>query len=454
MPPVDADRARRAPATGPAGAASASPDLLANPNAGATTTALRNRIPERLAPLVAIRPGRSDTERAARITCILLVILVVTQRIVIPVGSSPIPFTLVAAYGFLGILLAMRFIRPNLTRLELYVVAICACSGVAWLSALHGSVMSLMSLLLLIVLYLPFTVTMRPDLRAAYRSVARTFVRVMMVLSVIGALELGAQFAGVWTFTDYLAQLVGPQFMVADFNVANPLAWDSPIIKSQAFVFLEPSMLSQYCALAIITALLLRAPAWQPLLLGLGMASAVSGTGILLLIVGVVLVILRRPELVKFSYVVAGVLGLALVLSLPVGDYLLSRRAETGQQGSSGSMRFVQPYTEVNNGLQEDRLRYLVGAGPGASERVLLSMRGGRSGEAVVYTIPAKVPFEYGFIAGAAFLAFLLVALFRAPPTVVLPGTVCFMIFFLSGSLLQANTILLAWIMTSFWSRR
>lgn len=452
MPPAETELQTRPGGPRPPGGASS--DLLANPSAGTAIAERRNPLPERLAPLVSVSPGRTDVQRATRVTSALLIVLVLGQRLVVPVGANPVPFTLLATYATVALLALMGFVKPNLTRVELYVVSVCLMTGVSWLAALHGSVMSLTSLLLLILLYLPFTITIRADLRSAYRALARTFVRLMMVLSAVGAVELAAQFAGVWSFTDYLEMLVGPNYLVQDFNVANPLSWDSPIVKAQAFVFLEPSMFSQFCALGIIIALLLRAPAWQPLLLGLGMASAISGTGILLLVVGTILVILRRPELVKPSYIIAGVLGLAVVLSLPVADYLLARRDETSQQGSSGNMRFIQPYTEVNEGLQADRLRYLIGGGPGSSERVLLSARDGRAGVAVVYTIPSKVPFEYGFIAGTAFLAFLLVCLFRAPPTAVLPGTICFMIFFLSGSLLQANTILLAWLLTSFFARK
>jgi hypothetical protein len=51
------------------------------------------------------------------------------------------------------------------------------------------------------------------------------------------------------------------------------------------------------------------------------------------------------------------------------------------------------------------------------------------------------------------FLAFMLVSILRGPPMPVLPGAVIFMLFFLSGSLLQPHTVALAWLLTSIWGQ-
>jgi hypothetical protein len=194
----------------------------------------------------------------------------------------------------------------------------------------------------------------------------------------------------------------------------------------------------------------LRAPAWQPLVLGLGMAATLSGTGILLLVLGVTLLVVLVPNRIRPSYLIAGIIGLAISFSTPAGNILLDRRDETTQQGTSGYSRFVQPYTEVSRGLAEHPSRYFVGAGPGASDRLLESHRY-QGGDAVVYTIAPKMAFEYGLIAAMIFSCFLLVSILRGPPMPVLPTAVAFMIFFLSGSLLQPHTIVIAWILTSLW---
>ena len=93
---------------------------------------------------------------------------------------------------------------------------------------------------------------------------------------------------------------------------------------------------------------------------------------------------------------------------------------------------------------------HFIGAGPGASERLLESGRYA-GGQAVVYTIAPKMAFEYGLIAAVIFVGFLLVSILRGPPIPVLPTVVAFMVLLLSGSLLQPHTILTAWMLTSLW---
>jgi hypothetical protein len=125
---------------------------------------------------------------------------------------------------------------------------------------------------------------------------------------------------------------------------------------------------------------------------------------------------------------------------------------EAGSSGSSLSLRFVEPYAQVAAGLADEPARYLVGAGPGSAERLLENDRQG-AGQAVVYTIVPKVYFEYGLLAGSAFLAFLGLALFRRPPSPVVPGSLVIMLGLLSGSLLQPHTLLVAWLLTVVWGR-
>ncbi len=181
------------------------------------------------------------------------------------------------------------------------------------------------------------------------------------------------------------------------------------------------------------------------------MAATLSGTGILLLVVSVLVMVVVAPNRIRPTYVLAGAVGLAIVFATPAADILLDRRNETSQQGSSGYIRFVQPYTEVSKALAEDTSRLFVGAGPGSSDRLLTSARSG--GDAVVYTILPKTAFEYGLVAMVFFVGFLLVSIYRGPPIPVVPTAITIMIFFLSGSLLQPHTIVLAWLMTSLWGK-
>jgi hypothetical protein len=401
--------------------------------------------------LVEARPTKpvsaQDRAYVFRVLRITLIVVVVGQRIMVPVG--PVALPLLAAFACILFARLRGGITYNRVRSELYIAAAAAIVTATWFTTWRGGDISLNSLLLLLAIYLPWVFCVAKPFLDLAVPLLRTFVLLMVVMSLIGVAQLSAQLVLGWKYTDYLAQFLPVSWLNLGYNTTNQISYTNTVVKANAFVFLEPSFLCQFCALALIISLLVRAPAWQPLILGLGMASTLSGTGILLLALGIALLVVLVPNRIRPSYLIAGILGLVVVFSTPAANILLDRRAETSQSGSSGSLRFVQPYDEVSRGLAEDPLRYVIGAGAGASDRLLESDRAG--GEAVVYTIPAKTAFEYGLVATVLFLLFLLLSIYRGLAMPVLPTVVMFMIFFLSGSLLQPHTVFTAWLLTSIW---
>jgi hypothetical protein len=85
-------------------------------------------------------------------------------------------------------------------------------------------------------------------------------------------------------------------------------------------------------------------------------------------------------------------------------------------------------------------------------ERLLASERAQHLGPAVVYNIIAKLTFEYGLLAGGVFILFIVIAMLDRGAWRIVPGSLVIMIFFLSGSLLQAHTVFVAWMLTSMWT--
>jgi hypothetical protein len=390
-----------------------------------------------------------DRAYVFRVLQVTLVVVVIGQRITVPFGGLPVALPLFAAFACVLFARLRGGVRYNRVRSELYIGAIGTVVTAAWFTTWRGDDISLNSLLLLLAIYIPWMFCVSSQFLDLAIPMLRTFTMLMVVMSVIGVGQMLAQLVLGWRYTDYLATWLPPDWLNQGYNTTNQISYTNSVVKANGFVFLEPSFLCQFCALALIISLLVRAPAWQPLVLGVGMAATLSGTGILLLILGVGMLVVLVPNRIRPSYLIAGIIGLAVVFSTPAANILLDRRAETSQQGSSGYLRFVQPYDEVSRGLADDPTRYAIGAGPGASDRLLESDRLG--GEAVVYTIPAKVAFEYGLVAAVLFLLFLLMSIYRGPPIPVLATTVTFMMFFLSGSLLQPHTVFLAWLLTSIW---
>ncbi len=413
-------------------------------------------------------PAHADTSRSAfaaaraaaardrderlllRLLTGLLLVTVLGQRFAVPVGSMPVALPLLALWVTVALTSYYRLVRHDAVRTEFFVLAAAACCTAAWLATFPGEPLSVTSLVLLLVLWAPWALTVRRDLVPVAARLGRRFVLLMTVVAVAAVGQMVAQLTGLWAWEDYLTEWVSRDWLVQGFNVSIPVVYDSPIHKSNGLVLLEPSFLSQLCAVAVVVALVLRRPAWQILVLGLGIVVSLSGTGIVLLAAGLAVLLVRRPRLVRPGYVVAVAAAVAVVLLSPAGALLQSRIGETSEQGSSGYLRFVAPYTEVARGLDVDPLRYLVGAGPGTSERLLESDRVG-AGTPVVYTIAPKLAFEYGLVAAAAFCAFLGVCLWRRPPWAVVPSAVAVMLLLLSGSLLQPHTVVLAWLLTSLW---
>ncbi|WP_409331691.1 hypothetical protein [Trujillonella humicola] len=420
---------------------------------------------EVLGPARAAEPAPGDPPPAAapasrplplRGITALLVVLVLTQRIGIPLGENSVSVAIPLVYAGLALLLVRHRLGVSRLRLELLLLALVGVITATVVVSSQQITVSMTSFLLLLVIYVPWVLRLRCDpaqARDGLAHVGRGFVRLMVVLALVGVGQLATQLLGVWRYEDYLLEWLGEDWLVPGYNISIPLVYDSPTYKANAFVILEPSFLSQLCALAVVIGLVLRVRAWQLLILVAGMASSVSGTGIILLAVGALLVVLRAPRALRPGYVVAGLVAVVLVLLSPVAPLLLERSDETTQQGSSGYQRFVQPYDEVLAGLEDEPLRYAWGAGAGTSERLLDSSRGGTQiGQAAVYTTVPKLVFEYGLIAGGLFALFIVVSLLDRVPWRVVPGTLLVMTFFLSGALLQPQTAYLAWLLTAFWT--
>lgn len=402
----------------------------------------------------AIATRRNSAQRSRgflRLTGGLLVFLVVGQRLAIPAAGSAIPMTLVATYIVIVALLLQGFAGFDRLKTALFIGAMTACLAAAYLATWTGTPVSLLSLLLLLAVQAPWTLRSSTPFGTLYLPLAILFVRLMVVFAALGIVQMALQLSGAWRYQDVLLNWLPANLLLPDFNVSNPVQYGSDLVKANAFVFLEPSFFSQFCALALIIAILFRTPAWQLVVLTVGLISALSGTGLLLAFVGGVLLLVRSPRSIRPSYFLAVVIGVVVVTATPASELLLSRASEPTQAGSSGSLRFVQPYAEVAEGLAEDDRRYLVGAGAGSSERLLTSTREG-AGQAVVYTIAPKLVFEYGMIAGSLFGAFIAFSVLWRPPMPVVPVTVLFTIFFLSGSLLQPHTVILAWLLTGFFA--
>lgn len=394
---------------------------------------------------------RSATDR--RLIATLVVLVVLTQRVGLPVGGTSVSVSIPLAYAFLGVMLLRARLAVDRMRLELYAAGAVIALVITAVNTLNSTVVSLQSLVLLLVLYLPWVTTLTGSgPTAVVRAGGRAFVQVMTVLAIVGACQLLAQLSGAWSYVDYLSLVVPSELLVADYNTSIPLEYGSDTYKSNAFVMLEPSLLSQFCALAFTIGLALRARVWQMLVLVTGMVSALSGTGFILLAVGLALTVVRAPRTIRPLHLLAAAAVLLVLVLSPLAPLLLERSSELSQPGSSGYARFVKPYTEVARGLEEDPRRFVLGGGAGTAEQLLASREDGIGDDVLYSTIP-KLAFEYGLLGGGVFLLLQIVSLVSRSPWRAVPGALLVMIFFLGGGLLQPQTAFLAWALAVVGSR-
>lgn len=394
-------------------------------------------------------PPRGGSDLLGPVLSTLVVLLLLTQRLGLPVGSTPVAMALPLVLVAVLVLLSDGLLRVDRVRLELFAIATLACLLATVLVFALGDEGSITSVGLLIATWGVFVLRAGPGRLPEMLQVARTFVRTMVVLALLGVAQLVSQFAGVWSYTDYIGTAL--EVLTFDnFNTSNPLFYESPIIKANGFVFLEPSFFSQFCALGVAVALVVRAPTWQVVALVAGVASAVSGTGIILLAATSVIVLLRARHLISLGLVIAVLTAAVIVALTPIGPLLEGRVGEFNQQGTSGSLRFVQPWSEVATGLEGDDQRYVIGSGAGSVQRELTFS----FSAPVVYPVIPKAVYEYGVIAGGLFTLFIVVAMLDRMPWRVVPGTALVMVFFLSGNLLHPQTVLVVWLLTSVWTEQ
>ncbi|MCI2238920.1 hypothetical protein MO973_29300 [Paenibacillus sp. TRM 82003] len=377
--------------------------------------------------------------RVLAVVAVFLVAVTVLQRFTIPVGpqlSVAVPVVLLG----LGYLLWHGDAVENTPAVRTFVVAMAVCliaAGTVMVTERSGV---LTSLLYLPVIWSAFAIRLHPHRHHLYPRVLDLFEKFMLVFAVLGLLQTLTQFAGVWTYRDYLLDVVPEAFLFGGYNTSYPIEYGSPVIKANGFVFLEPSIYAQFLALALLSSLVRRTAAVRPVVLGLALIGTISGTGLLFASFGVLVLMLRRGGWWAVRIVVAGVLAAVGALLSPLGEIFLKRSTETSGTNSSGNLRFVAPYQEILDAWGADPAAALLGKGAGYADELMGEIYR-LTGLPINFSGLAKLVFEYGLPAAALFCAFVVLALLhRSPaPTLALSGV--FASAFLTGSLLQPQVL-------------
>lgn len=393
--------------------------------------------------------GRGGAVGDARFVYVVLGAIIILQRFALPFGGGQVPFVLPVVLAAVAWAVHRGVVGVEPVRRQLFLITVVWCAGVATIASWRGLPWSALSILYLAMTYMPFIFCLRRPTTHLYRSGLSLFLRLMYVAAVIGIAQVGLQLLG-FPYADPFAALPSP-FVMQGYTTSYPVVYGSSIFKANGILFLEASFFSQFLALALVIHLYLRRRGVGGYLLIAGMIASVSGTGIILALVGVVALGVSegRRHLVRMA---AGVVVLASLVALsPVGSIFTSRLDESSSSTSSAKGRFSVPYEVSVSDLTADPLTLSTGQGPGAAERSSAQLKD-ETGLTAVFPVVPKVALEYGLPALVIFLCFIVTSTLSRVPSTALALPALVMYFALSGSLLQPVTVYTVYALTSLFA--
>jgi hypothetical protein len=376
-----------------------------------------------------------------------LIACLILQRFGVVVGGTSALFLSLPAFaGLLGwaLLTGIGTIRPRGAALFM------AFAGWALTSTLIAAAapdarfgISLMSLIAVLLTY-GFTVV-GPGERFDRGIVYPLFLTYTRVIAAMGIVQWLVQFAGIRIFSFMVTvPALRPVLVESQFNFNPLMHYGSTILRSNGFVLLEPSILSQTLALAVVVDYFILGRVKYLPLYGASYLLTFSGTGAL----GLALAIpfyacLSARNLGQVAaLVIVGIAGLvAAGIAFPdqVGS-LLGRADELSYSGSSGYARFIGPFLPIADLSHEARM--LIGYGPGATERYIYHVEG--TGNSI-----AKLILDYGSIGLAGFLAMFTGTLWRRETAIL--SILALTTFLMGGGYLVFTPMLVLLFLLCIW---
>jgi hypothetical protein len=182
------------------------------------------------------------------------------------------------------------------------------------------------------------------------------YISIITILSIFGIIQFCSQFTSV----GYIDLLI-PNHMSKGFNTTNLVYLSSLVFYRAHSIYLEPSTFSQYSAVAILLLLYFwithkSKPKTLIVISGivnfLGIILSVSGTGLIVLFVGILVMLIGLRKKKKSSGVLILMISVILVVLFvssneSLSAYLLNRLLEFTKPGTSGNIRFVLPYQDM-----------------------------------------------------------------------------------------------------------
>lgn len=297
---------------------------------------------------------------------------IILQRFGIPLGELKLPVAVIITGAVFCVLLLQNRVLLSEASAGLYLLfclyAVIS-AGLALAIPPQGTTASVFSLGYLLLLYAFIILRIRPA--PGMIGTLAIFRNFAALIAVCASLQFVLQFARIqlFSFAGFLPDAV---LLESSYNVVVPIWYGSTVYKANGIFLLEPSLLSQFVAIALVIEFLYFGSLVRMGLLVLALLLAFSGTGALILGFAVFVAgVVERGSLWRIvTFLLVGGSVAALFGSTIAPEYvdsIVRRVGELSSDQASGFIRFVSPYMMVADVTADPRA--ILGFGPGTAER-------------------------------------------------------------------------------------
>lgn len=334
---------------------------------------------------------------------LVLVAMIFAQKIGFPAGGSHVELILVLSYAVFGLLILRGEVLVSATRILLLALFLGAMLLSQWLSQEYWTTTAA---LIVLALYCPFILVV-PVSRAAYLRIIEVFQRAMLVVGAIVAIQQIVQFTIGYRYWPDLNALVPARLLVPEYNYLRETSYGSGTFMPNGIFFLEPSIVSQFLAIALIVEIALFRRIARLVFYAVSLLLTLAGSGLFVLALALPFAMAKLGRrLIPFA-LAAVVVAVPIAMAVGWTDQIATRASEFGQPGTSGYIRYTQPIGEMVERLTTRPKQLFAGAGSGSTVN-----DPGHNSLGLT-----KLVNEYGLLAAIAFYALIAVCIFAGAPS-------------------------------------
>ncbi len=383
-------------------------------------------------------------DRSGSVPTSIFILSTFFQRLGIWVSGLPFPLVLLLSPFILAFDFWQGRVKLCRKRLLLFVFL----AGSVVMSSLWGIYTKPTAGLLFLVVYSLWLLYM-PASYKNYTDYIHKIAFFVSALCILGALQFIVQFV---VKSDYLFSwkaLIPSQYLI-EHNTLRETSYASGIYNGNGFFLLEASTLSALAARVLLLVVLILKDVRYIFPLVLGLAFAMSGTGLIFAVLFTALPVARlvlkdkKVTAVEIGLVFAAVVAFGAVF-LVFFDYFMSRLGEFSDPESSGHARFTSTLIVFNEYVTRSLGTFLLGYGPGSFDKLV-------ENASVEYhsTGWIKLFVELGLFGVISFSAFFLVCVYSSTRSWYIAVAMLFQYIMLDSGVLSPQFTFLAFSMYVF----